>query len=148
MGFSLVSHPAMEAVLNVGQGGQEEVRDVPTSEMSGSKPLETDDHTTTWFIPRIVSGLVHPSYVCGHCPHLSHENHQGCFTHLRFVGWATKYNLTQVWEYKREDLTTLTISHQSELMVYFNPQVLICAKKKYDSYTKNAEVLGCFHAFP
>ena len=42
-------------------------------------------------IPRIVSGWVHPSYVCGHCPHLSHWNHQGCGPHLRFVGWAIKY---------------------------------------------------------
>ena len=34
---------------------------------------------TTWcFIPRIVSGLVHPSYKWTHCPHLSHWNHQGC----------------------------------------------------------------------
>ena len=25
--------------------------------------------STWWFIPRIVSGLVHPSYFSGHCPH-------------------------------------------------------------------------------
>ena len=27
---------------------------------------------TWWFIPRIVRGLVHPSFFGGHCPHLSH----------------------------------------------------------------------------
>ena len=37
---------------------------------------------TWWFIPRIVSGLVHPSYKWT-LPHLSHWNHQGRFTHLR-----------------------------------------------------------------
>ena len=46
---------------------------------------------TWWFIPRIVSGLVHPSEKSGHCPHWSHWNHQGWFTHLRFVGRTTKY---------------------------------------------------------
>ena len=46
---------------------------------------------TCWFIPRIVNGLVHPSYKWTTCPHLSHWNHQGELTHLRFVGWTTKY---------------------------------------------------------
>ena len=31
-----------------------------------------------WFIPRIVSELVHPSHKWTTCPHLSHWNHQGC----------------------------------------------------------------------
>ena len=34
----------------------------------------------------LVSGLVHPSYVCGHCPHKNPIYNQGWFTHLRFVG--------------------------------------------------------------
>ena len=29
----------------------------------------------------LVSGLVHPSYLRGHCPHLSHWNNQGELTH-------------------------------------------------------------------
>ena len=40
--------------------------------------LSHSDTVTWWFIPRIVSGLVHPSYKWTTCPHLSHWNHQGC----------------------------------------------------------------------
>ena len=39
-----------------------------------------------------LGGLVHPSFFTGRlAPHLSHWNHQGQLTHLRFVGWTTKY---------------------------------------------------------
>ena len=39
---------------------------------------------TRWFTTHesLRGGFVHPRYFCGHCPHWSHRNHQGCFTHL------------------------------------------------------------------
>ena len=43
--------------------------------------VKNNDKITWWFIPRIVSGLIHPSYKWTTCPHLSHENHQGELTH-------------------------------------------------------------------
>ena len=48
----------------------------------------------------LVSGLVHPSYKWTSCPHISHWNHQGELTHLRFVGWTTKYipHIFHVWK--------------------------------------------------
>ena len=48
-----------------------------------SSPLFT---TPWWFIPRIVSGLVHPSYVCGLCPHKNPIYNQCYNPPKRFVG--------------------------------------------------------------
>ena len=47
--------------------------------------------STWWLIPRLVSGLVHPSDLHGIFVGLIHWNHWGELTHLRFVGWATKH---------------------------------------------------------
>ena len=49
---------------------------------------------TWWFIPRIVSGLVHPSYKWTLPPLIPFITK--VITHLRFVGWATKYGTRQV----------------------------------------------------
>ena len=42
--------------------------------------------TTWWLIPRIVSGLVHPSFLSGLTLQKSHVNHWGELIHLRAVG--------------------------------------------------------------
>ena len=54
--------------------------------------VKNNDKITWWFIPRIVSGLIHPSYKWTTCPHLSHENNQGYNPQKRSVGSSPPSN--------------------------------------------------------
>ena len=54
-------------------------------------PQYVADHTW-WFIPRIVSGWTNPGYFNGISGGKSSTYNWGELTHLRFVGWTTKYD--------------------------------------------------------
>ena len=95
--------------------------------------------------------ITHPSDVCGHCPHLSYWNNQGCGPHLRFAGssppsvspllntidWDetcfcglthhSTFNLPQIWDDSEgEKATTILFHHLNvgdDLLVLFVSQV-------------------------
>ena len=82
--FNMIQHPNKAAVPR-GHGSPEHRRSFWTS---GQLWLQGRD--TWWFIPRIVSGLVHPSYKWTLPPLIQFITR--VVTELRFVGWATKYS--------------------------------------------------------
>ena len=56
------------------------------------KKTTTTGFSAWWFIPRIVSGWTNPGYFNGIFVGAMSTYNWGGLTHLRFVGWTTKYN--------------------------------------------------------